>query len=279
MSQRIGTLTRYLWGQVFFSLSGLLYVIAALAYWRIFFSPTEGQTPEADMFILLVGLFGGVLTFLVTLTTAGRANLAASYPLLARLPSRVEYLAAVLLAALLYSTLVQLSMGLIIVLQPGGPNLSLGRLLDIPPLWFSINIFAATLALHAADLVMKNWSRVWVYGVLTLLLFSQSINIPTVAWFAARLRGLANIFYRRNWSGPADAMNNAASWLALQGAEFLRNTLGFIFWPLQAMAEATKAGSFTRPQALAPAILLLYATILFMLAADFFATKDLHLAE
>lgn len=279
MSRRIGTLTHYLWGQVFFSLSGLLYIIATFAYWRIFFSPTEGQTPEADMFILLVGLFGGGLTFLVTLTTANRANLAASYPLLARLPSRVEYLTAVLLAALLYSLLLQGVMALIILVQPGGPDLSLGRLLDIPPLWLSINIFAATLALHAADLVMKNWSRVWVYGVLTLLLFSQSINIPTMAWFAARLRSLANLFYRRNWSGPADAMNNAASWLSLQGAEFLRNTLGFVFWPFQAIAEATKAGSFSRPQALAPAILLLYATILFMLAADFFATKDLHLAE
>jgi hypothetical protein len=32
-------------------------------------------------------------------------------------------------------------------------------------------------------------------------------------------------------------------------------------------------------QALAPAVLLLYATALYMLAAEFFATKDLFLTE
>jgi hypothetical protein len=43
--------------------------------------------------------------------------------------------------------------------------------------------------------------------------------------------------------------------------------------------EAIIAGGFNTVQALAPAVLLLYATILFMLAADLFATKDIEFVE
>jgi len=41
----------------------------------------------------------------------------------------------------------------------------------------------------------------------------------------------------------------------------------------------THHGFFDTTQALAPAVILLYATILFMLAADFFASKDLDFTE
>jgi hypothetical protein len=52
-----------------------------------------------------------------------------------------------------------------------------------------------------------------------------------------------------------------------------------LFWPFKAVADATIQGVFNPTQALAPAIILLYAAILFMLAADLFATKDLDFTE
>jgi hypothetical protein len=45
------------------------------------------------------------------------------------------------------------------------------------------------------------------------------------------------------------------------------------------MTDAIIQGYFSAEQALAPAVLLLYATILFMLAADLFAAKDIELME
>jgi hypothetical protein len=51
-----------------------------------------------------------------------------------------------------------------------------------------------------------------------------------------------------------------------------------LHWPFRAIVDGVTV-SFDRTEALAPAFLLLYATILFLLAADFFATKDLHLIE
>jgi len=64
-----------------------------------------------------------------------------------------------------------------------------------------------------------------------------------------------------------------------EGTETLRQLFGFIFWPFHAISEAIFQGFFNPTQALAPAILLLYATILFMLAADLFANKDVDFTE
>lgn len=279
MSQRIFTLTGYLFRRLAFSLTGLLYVLAALAYWRVFFSPTEGRTPEADLFILMIGLFGLALTFLVTLSVANRANHAAGYPILVRLPSRVEYLIAVMSASLLFALLLQAVMALVVLAQPGGPDVSFGRLLEVPPIWLSADIFVSVLALHATDLVMKNWSRVQIYGILAGLLFSQSVSAGTLNWVAARLRRLGNVYFVAGRDELGDRLHNIASWLSVNGVIFLKNTLGLVFWPFTAISDAVKAGAFTNAQAFAPTILLLYATILFMLAADLFATKDLHLVE
>lgn len=279
MSRRIFALTGYLFGRIAFSLTGLLYLLAALAYWRIFFSPTEGRTPEPDLFILVIGLFGLVFTFLVTLSVANRANHAASYAMLVRLPSRVEYLTAVMLASLLFAVAIQSLMALVVMVQPGGPEISLGRLLETPPIWLSVNIFASVLALHATDFVMKNWSRVWIFGLLAFLLFSQSLSSTTLGWIVNRLRLTGNLSFVSGRDNLGDTLHNMASWLSVNGITFLRSTLGLVFWPFTALSEAAKAGTFSNAQAFAPTILLLYATILFMLAADLFATKDLHLVE
>ena len=276
MMRRIFTLTGYLLRSLTLSLSGLLFVLLTLAYWRVFFDPTQ-RTPEVAYYILLVGLFGAALTFLVTLTVCSRANQAVNYPLLARLPSRVEYLTAVFLAAILFATLLQLLLALLATWR--GPALSPGRVLEMPPIWLSANVLAAVLSLHATDLVTKGWSRVVVYSVLAVLLFVQNANQTMMDWLAGRVNNLSAWFFTQNINALGNAFNTMASWLAGQGLSAISRVVGIIFWPFHAIADATIAGAFTQTQALAPGILLLYATVLFMLAADLFATKNLFLTE
>jgi len=74
-------------------------------------------------------------------------------------------------------------------------------------------------------------------------------------------------------------INNFSNWLQNDGASSLSKLFSLPFWPFHAITDAVIAGSFNMVQALAPAVLLLYATLLVMLAADLFATKDLDLTE
>lgn len=277
MSQRILTLTGYLLNSLLFSLSGLLAVLATLAYYMVFFDPAD-QTPHVDYFILMLGLFGAVATFLLTLTIAGRANRSLNFPLLIRLPSRVEYLTAVLISSLFSAGVLQLLVATLAMAR-NGPDFSFNRFIEIPPIWVAINILAAVLALHASDLVTAGWSRVQVYGVIAILLFGQEINDDLAGRLSTAFNGLASTLLTRGMTGLATPFSNLGGWLADHGAEGLGQLFGFVFWPFRAIADATIAGFFDRAQALAPAILLLYATILFMLAADLFATKDLFLTE
>ena len=65
------------------------------------------------------------------------------------------------------------------------------------------------------------------------------------------------------------------SWLAAGGSEELAAVFGLVFWPFSAIAEALIEGYFTISQAMAPALLVLYATALFALAANLFARKEI----
>lgn len=279
MTQRIRTLHRLLFRRLIFSIVGLIFVLTGFGLWLIFFNPQDGRVPEGDYFILLIGMYGAALSFLVTLSVATQANRAESYAIFARLPSRIEYLASVLLTSLQFTTLIQLILAIVISLQPNGPEMMGWEFLQIPPIWLAINIFFAVLALHATDFVMSGWSRIWVFGVLAILLFSQSIDVRGIRWLTDRFNGLATSASLRGWTQISQWLRQLGSWTSRNGLDFLENSIGFIFWPFDALSRAIQAGFFTDAQALAPAILLLYATILFMLAADLFATKDLFLSE
>lgn len=279
MSQRILALARYLFGQHVRSITGALHILSALAMWLIFFNPGGGRTPEPAYFLLLVGLYSALLAFLATLAIAARANRAISATLIVPLPSRVEYLAALLLATLGFVWLVLLPLCAVILLLPTRPEISLGTLLDVPPLWMAVQILAVVLALHATDFVAKGWSRTYVYGVLALLLFSQSVDTRGLNWLGDRLFGLASWLTQRELIGLAIGVRNASAWVTSNGGAFLAERVGLIFWPFRAISAGVQAGQFSNADVLAPAILLLYATILFMIAADLFATKDLLLTE
>lgn len=276
MAQRIITITIYLFRSLLFSLAGVFYILIALVFWRVFFDPRQ-STPELPYYMLVTALFGAAITFLVTLSVAGRAYRATNYPLLARLPSRVEHLTGVLSAALLFSLLLQMLVALLATYH--GPPLLTVRTLEIPPIWLAVDILAAVLALHASDLVAAGWSRVYLYTLLAIFLFGQGLEGGAATWLAARLAGAARWFMGQNLIVFSDLANTLASWFGGSGSEVLDRLFSLPFWPVHAIAGAVQSGGFAPAQALAPAILLLYATILFMLAADLFANKDLFLTE
>lgn len=275
MMGRIWVLTRYLSRRGLLSLTGLLYLIGTLIFWFIFFPPQQG-TPSIANYMLLIGAFGAAVAFLLTLTITTQANQAINYPLLVRLPSRVEYLTAVLLSSLFIALLLQGLVALLAMYQ--GPGLS-PRLLELPPFWLALNLLAIVLALHASDFVTDGWSRVYVYGALALLLISQSSEGLFSQWLAGRMALFSRYLMQQEMVGLSNQVAQFANWLQGGGGEGLTAVFGIVFWPFQAILEAIIADGFNTVQALAPAVLLLYATILFMLAADLFATKDVDFVE
>jgi hypothetical protein len=276
MTQRVGMLTLYFLRNFFFSLVGLLFLLAALVYWAVFFPPGQ-TTPDFENYVLLIGAFGAAATFLAAVTIASRANRLENYPFVTRLQSRVEYLVAVLLAALIAGGLLQLLIAGLALVR--GPQLTTAGLLSLGPIWLGINILAAVLALHATDLVASGWSRVIIYGLLAILLILNSVGQSSESWFADRLVDLATVFANMNLVFFADLLDSLAGVFHGNGLGFASTAAGTVFWPFRSISDAVFNGALTPSQALAPAVLVLYGTILFLIAANLFASKDLEFSE
>lgn len=270
---RMWTLSRYFLRTLFPSITGIIFVLLTIAYWFVLFNPQQ-QTPDASYYILLIGIFGAGMVFLITIAMASQANKMQLAAWHTRIPSRAEYLTAVFLSALLATALLQFLLALLSLIN--GPSLSMANIVAIPPIWYSMMIITAVLALHATDLVTNGWSRVYVFGILAILLFGQGINNSTVSRVASNLSEIASV---QGWFDLSQTLNEYANTVAASDTNILSRLFGFVFWPFSAIEKGIANGYFTISQALAPAILLLYAIILFMLAADFFASKDLHLTE
>jgi len=277
MNRRILSLTLYLLRTGIFSLSGLLYILFALVLYVIFFDPRQ-QTPDTDYYSLMIGLFGAVFSFLITLSTAARANRSTHFPFLVRLPSRVEYLASTFLAAISFSFLLQFIVA-VLSIAANGPSFSATQLFMIPPLWIAVNVLFCVIALHATDLVASGWSRVYIFGILAILLYIQTILDTLVDWLSGLLNRLSSLVFDLGLGGLSTFFSDASDWLITSGHDALSTVIGLLFWPFRAIVDATISGQFNQLQALAPAMLLLYATVLFLIAADLFANKDLFLSE
>ena len=275
MMQRVWILTVYFTKSLFFSLTGLILLILSLVYWVLFFPPGQG-TPDVENYIILIAAFGAAATFLAALSLSGRAGRLENYPLLVRLPSRVEYLVAVLFSALLLGIGLQLLVAALALIR--GPDLG-GHALMIPPLWLSINILAAVLAMHASDLVTSGWSRVIVFGALAVLLLLPGMTASPDSWLVNRLYDASGVLMDFDFMTLSDFAANLGTWIAGETMGTLSRAAGVVFWPFRAMSDAVFAGGFTPAQALGPAVLLLYGSILFLLAATFFAGKDLDFTE
>jgi hypothetical protein len=276
MTRRIWELSRYYTRNLALSFAGLVFVIAAFLFWAVFFPPGQG-TPDVENYFLIIAGFGAIMTFLATLTVASRANRAENLPLIARLPSRVEYITAVFTAAFVFTFLLQILVASLALIR--GPEMSLGKMLEAPPIWIALNLLAAIMALHASDLVASGWSRVVIYGTLAILLIGQSFVQRINEWILAFVSNLSSFFYAQQLDSVASLMSRAASWLSEAGESLLSGILNIVFWPFRAIGDATINGYFTPVQALAPAVVVLYAAILFLIAADLFASKDLEMTE
>lgn len=252
-------------------------MLFALAFYLIFFDPRQ-QTPDTDYYILVLGLFGSIFAFLVTLSVAARANRAVHFPFLVRLPSRIEYLTSVMLASMAFTLSVQIVMGILAILA-NGPKFTAGQLIVIPPIWLAGMTLFVVLALHASDLVASGWSRVYVFGVLAILLYIQSGLGILAEGFAGLTDRLGSAFLTQGWTTLANPLFSLADWIVGAGSDLIQQFTGFIFWPFASIASASVAGFFSVAQSFAPALLLIYATILFVLAADLFAAKDIYLTE
>lgn len=276
MIGRIITLLSYHLRNLTISLTGFLFLLVTLVFWRVFLDPTQ-QTPEIAYYLLATTLFGAAISFLVTLSVSSRAHKALNHPLLARMPSRVEYLAGVFAAAIVFGSLMQLLLGLLALWN--GPTFSFAELVEIPPVWIGVNILSVVMALHASDLVVNGWSRVYIYGITALLLFLNNISNSNVNLVANGVSRLSTFFYTQNWSSLGNFFNTASNWLSSNGLSLVERFTNLVFWPFRAIADAILVGGYTTTQALAPGVLLLYATILFMLAANFYTEKDLFMPE
>lgn len=275
MSHRILSLTGYLLYLLSTSWTGVAYVAISIAFYLFAF---RTRTPEADYFILVLGGFGAFLAFLLTLSFAARANEAASYPILVRLQSRVEYITAVMLAAVLTSLLFVVVLAAVALLR-NSPELSLGRALQIPPIWLSLIIVFSVLALHASDFVAAGWSRVTIFGLLAIFLVVGENSTSLTGWLADQFNQLSAWSYQQGSVNNGQTFQQVADWFNGGGSSIVQELFGLVFWPFHAIFAGTIGGSFTEVEALAPGTLLIYATILFLLAADFFANKDLLFTE
>jgi hypothetical protein len=278
MNQRITALTAYFLHSHTLSLTGAIYIIGGIAFWAIMFPPGQ-TTPEASYYVLVLAAFGAAVTFLTTLSISSRANQATNAAWIVRLPSRIEYLTAVFLAATIYALFLQFLIAMLALFR--GPDLSFGAFLEIPPIWISLNVLTAVLALHATDFVASGWSRVYLFGLIAIFLFGQSLSSASSnsSWLIIRLNTLNRTFMGEGWNTLAISLNDLSNWLQNDGASTIGKIFSLPFWPFHAIADAVVAGSFDVVQALAPAVLMLYATLLIMLAADLFANKDLDLTE
>ena len=275
MIQRIFGLVAYFVRNLVSSLSGAFHVLLAVVFALLFFRDAR---PDANYYIIMVGLYGAIASFLLSLSITTRANRSENATWLVRLPSRVEYLVAVLLTSLLCTLVLQLAVAGLGLRGGVNEDITLARVSEMPPIWISLDILLGVLALHASDLVTKGWSRVWIFGILLILLFGQSGSDSIANWVSTRINQLSFQFGQRGMNNVADPVREVGNWIALQGGPAIENALGLIFWPFRAIVAGV-TGSFDRTEALAPAFLLLYATILFLLAADFFSTKDVQLVE
>ncbi|MEM9777275.1 MAG: hypothetical protein AAF902_22045 [Chloroflexota bacterium] len=275
--QRITTLTSYLLYRLFSSMASIILLLVGFAYyWLTFYQ----RAPEPEYFVIVIGAFGLVISFFSTLAVASLSNEAKSYPFFMRLQSRTEFLASILLTALIFALLLQLLMTAVVLIR-NGPELTIGRAIEVPPIWLSLNILASVLALQASDFVSYGWSRVWIFGLLAVAIIFGDNEGETINWIASFLRDTGE-----QAIGTSEAIIQMSEFL-IRAADFLTgttmttisNVFGSLFWPFRAILDAVQTGYFTRAQAFAPALILLFAAVLFLLAADFFNSRDMTLAE
>ncbi len=232
---RIWTVSFFLARDLFGSPAGVVPLAAALAFGLFAFEYGMDQS----QFITVAGVSTGLLCLLTTLLLAGRASRAAFDLLLARLHRRVELLAALVLGGL--------GVTAVLALVVAAANLAAGRLsLDFPsglwivPTWLALWLMSAALALCLSNLVERGGSHLVGYVVVLSVLVA----------------------------------NDRRSQLQGRRLDWLVRVVTAILWPMSTLLAQASAGSHGRSYFLAGALTLVYAGLLFSLAAQLFVDKD-----
>ncbi len=233
---RVWTLALFFVRDLFRSLAAVVPLAVALAFGLMAFEYGMDQA----QFIPVAGLGSGAIGWLAALLLAGRADRATSFLLVARLRRRVE-----LLAALFIGSLGLMAVWAILIAVP---NLLAGRLtLEFPsalwigPTWLALWSLAVALALALSGLVHRGVSHLVGYVLLTALLVA---NDQKALLAEHRLEGLVRI-------------------------------VNALLWPVSTLLAQAAAGRHDRLYFLALALTSGYAALLFALAGQLLAGKDL----
>ena len=183
MTNRVLVLSLFLTRTLFRTLLGVLPPVLTLLLYRLTFTYRHQGDPA---YLTAVGGLGLACVGVVTaLLVADRANRAALYPLIARLPHRAELLAAVAVSTVLITIgMAILYVSLVLGLQH--MTLTPEQLLPIVPRWLVVFVFAATLGLMMGRLASRRGSHVVVFTVLGLMALSREqlrfLNVGESAW-------------------------------------------------------------------------------------------------
>lgn len=258
--KRLWTLISYLFRDHFRSLTGMLVVVAALVFYLVAIVGVTGGI-DRNYYALVIGAFFAVLALVLAVMMADRAYHATSYLLILRFPSRMAFLAGVALTAIAVSGLLQAGIAVASLLQLDSP-LTAAMVLDLVPVWAGWLVLGATLGLHMSELVRRGWSRTVVYAMLAFILFvlnQRQSGVPVE---------LADRF---NWI--PNVLPDPARW------EWATRLVDSLLWPVQATVLVATSADYTVLEGLAPAVLLLVAALVFLLAVALFEHKDLILPE
>ncbi|MEM7536826.1 MAG: hypothetical protein AAF639_31895 [Chloroflexota bacterium] len=186
-----------------------------------------------------------VVGLVTTLLLANQLNHAYVYPLLARLPSRIELMIALLVSAYIVTVLMAILFTLLVI---GTRKLSptIIDLLILTPRWLVLYLFVTSFGLHMTKLVSRHGSYLLAYLSIALVLV---IPQQRYQWMQSQM-GTAFL----------DAFNTVASPISrLLTDEVAVHNLGMYMGPL--------------------VLTLMYAIILFLVACGLFQRKDLLWSE
>lgn len=238
--RRIWALTWFLVRDLFLSLAGILPLAVALAFGIIAFEYGMDQA----QFITVAGVGTGAICLLTTLLLASRANRASSYLLVARLHRRAELLVALMLGG--WGVTAVLTMLLTAAnLLAGRLTLNFPSALWIAPTWLVFWLMAAALALPLSALVGRAGSHL-------------------IAWLLVAAVLLAN---------------DRKEKLQSLGLDWVVRAVTTLLWPVSTLLSRASSGVHDHIFFLAWALTLVYALLLFGLAAQIFEEKDLLWSE
>ncbi len=236
---RIVTLSLFLIRDMFRSLQGAVPPVLTLALYGL----TRTDRLQVSYLLTMGGASLAFVCFITALLIANRSSRASSYPFLARVPHRAEFLAAIILSALLVTFAMAV---LFVALALGFSQVALTRseIASLILRWLALFLLAAGLGLNVVKLASRGGSYLLVIGLLAGMALLSELRVVL----------------------PPD----------LEG---LMGAVTLLVAPIRAVLTSP-AGVLTLEQFTLPLLQTIgYGLLLFVIAAMLFQRKDLLWAE